>query len=91
MGDAIGTTTPSFPNWPQIIGLSFAFGLVLGIVLAVLTELMARRVRGAEDLGFASKAPVLAIIADAPPSVWRERLKSLFKRKGGSDALQPAE
>lgn len=91
MGDAIGTTTPSFPNWPQIIGLSFAFGLVLGIVLAVLTELLARRIRGAEDLNFASKAPVMAIIADAPPSVWRTRLKSLFKRKGGSDALQPAE
>jgi uncharacterized protein involved in exopolysaccharide biosynthesis len=91
MGDAIGGTTPSFPNWPQIVGLSFAFGLVLGIVLAVLTELMGRRIRGAEDLGFASKAPVMAIIADAPPSVWRARLKSLFKRRNSNDALQPAE
>jgi polysaccharide biosynthesis transport protein len=91
MGDAIGSPTPSFPNWPQIIGLSVALGLALGVVLALLTELLARRIRGAEDLGFASKAPVMAVIADVAPSPWRARLKSLLKRRNGSDALQPAE
>lgn len=91
LGDAIGTTAPSFPNWPQIVGLSVAFGLALGVVLAVLTELMARRVRGPEDLSFASKAPVLAVIADAPPSQWRERIKKLLTRRKRDDSLQPAE
>lgn len=91
MGDAIGSPSPSFPNWPQIIGLSVAFGLALGIAIAVLTELMARRIRGAEDLGFASKAPVLAVIADVPPSPWRARLKKLLTRRGDTDVLQPAE
>lgn len=91
MGDAIGSPSPSFPNWPQIIGLSIAFGLALGIAIAVLTELMARRIRGAEDLGYASKAPVLAVIADVPPSRWRARLKKLLTRRGDTEALQPAE
>jgi uncharacterized protein involved in exopolysaccharide biosynthesis len=91
LGDAIGTTTPSFPNWPQIFGLSVAFGLGLGVLIAILTELMARRVRGPEDLVFASKAPVLAVIADAPVSPWRDRIKKLLTRRSRGGDLQPAE
>lgn len=92
LGDAIGSSTPSFPNWPQIGGLSVAFGLALGIALAVLTELLARRIRGSEDLSFASKAPVLAVIADAAPTPWRDRLRRLLSRRGPADSgLQPAQ
>jgi succinoglycan biosynthesis transport protein ExoP len=91
LGDAIGDTSPSFPNWPQIIGLSFTFGLVLGIALAVLTELLARRVRGSEDLGFASRAPVLAVIADAPQSDIIDRIRNLFRRRRANADLQPAQ
>lgn len=91
LGDAIGAAKPSFPNWPQIIGLSVAFGLALGVMLAMVTELLARRVRGPEDLVFASKAPVLAVIADAPTSPWRNRIKKLLTRRPRGGELQPAE
>lgn len=92
LGDVIGSTKPSFPNWPQITGLSVAFGLGLGMVLAVFVELLARRIRGTEDLAFSSKAPVLAVIADVAPSPWRDRLnKLLSRRRPNSDGLQPAQ
>ncbi len=91
LGDAISSGTPSFPNWLQISGLSFAFGLALGVAVAVITELLARRVRGAEDLGYASKAPVLAVIADAAPSRWRQWLRKLLSRRNRAGSLQPAQ
>jgi uncharacterized protein involved in exopolysaccharide biosynthesis len=91
LGDAIASPSPSFPNWPQIAGLSFAFGLVLGIALAVLTELLARRVRGTEDLAFAARAPVFAVIADVQPSALRKRIRRFLARRGADPALQPAQ
>jgi uncharacterized protein involved in exopolysaccharide biosynthesis len=90
LGDSIVERKPSFPNWPQIIGLSLGFGLALGIALAILTELLARRVRGPEDLGYAAKAPVLAVIADVTPPRWHQWLKKLLSRKPPAE-LQPAE
>jgi uncharacterized protein involved in exopolysaccharide biosynthesis len=90
LGDSMVERKPSFPNWPQIVGLSLAFGLALGIALAILTELLARRVRGPEDLSFAAKAPVLAVIADVTPPRWRLWLKKVLSRKPPAD-LQPAE
>ncbi len=81
LGDAIGTSVPSFPNWPQVWGLSIAFGLGLGLVLAVFTEMLKRRIRGTDDLGFASKSPVLAVVADVAPSPWRDRITRLLSRR----------
>lgn len=92
LGDAVGGAVRSFPNWPQIGGLSVAFGLALGVVLAVMTELLARRIRGPEDLRFASRVPVLAVIADAPSSPWRDRIRKLLTRRGSVDVdMQPAQ
>ncbi len=92
LGDAIGTAVPSFPNWPQIWGLSAAFGLGLGLVLAVFTELLKRRIRGTDDLGFASKSPVFAVIADVAPSPWRDRIRRLLSRRRPADTgWQPAQ
>ena len=92
LGDAIGTTTPSFPNWPQITALSVAFGFALGVALAIFTELLARRIRGSEDLSFAAKAPVLAVIADVAPSPWRDRIrKFLSRRRLTPSSWQPAQ
>lgn len=79
LGDVIGSNEPSFPNIPMIAGLSVVFGLLLGIVLALFAELLARRVRGAEDLAFASKAPVLAVIAESR----KARTGSLWQRITG--------
>jgi len=61
-------------------------------VLAVMTELLARRIRGPEDLRFASRVPVLAVIADAPLSPWRDRIRKLLSRRGPVDVdMQPAQ
>ncbi len=92
LGDAVGGAERSFPIWPQIGGLSLAFGLALGLALAVVTELLARRIRGPEDLSFASRVPVLAVIAGVGASPWRDRIRKLLSRNGSGDvSLQPAQ
>lgn len=92
LGDAIVGGRPSFPNWPLIVGLSAAFGLALGIVVALLTELFFRRVRGSDDLAFAGKAPVLAVIADQERSPVRNLFRRLLSRKSSNAPdWQPAQ
>lgn len=92
LGDAMASGQASFPNWPLTFGLSLAFGLGLGIVVALLTELMARRVRGLEDLAFAASVPVLAVVAERRPSPWQDRLRRrFFGRKSGVANWQPAQ
>ena len=92
LGDAIASNKPTYPNMPLVGGLSVAFGLGLGLALALITEMLARRVRGAEDLSFASKVPVLAIIADAPRSPFRDWIKARLTRgKPQTPEWQPAQ
>jgi polysaccharide biosynthesis transport protein len=72
---------PSWPNKPLTIGASIAGGLVLGILLALLVELLARRVRGPDDLEYAAGAPVLAVVGrPASRSAWTEKLMRLIDR-----------
>lgn len=92
LGDAIAEPSPSFPNWVQIISLAVGLGLGLGLVLGLFVELLNRRVRGAEDLRYAAKVPVFAVIGDQKPPAWKLRLRKLLAR--GSDATpawQPAQ
>jgi uncharacterized protein involved in exopolysaccharide biosynthesis len=62
LGTASVPQSPSFPNRPLIIGGSFGLGLVFGILLALLIELLDRRVRSPEDLSAALGLPVLAVL-----------------------------
>lgn len=62
MGPTTGSTRPSFPNRPLIIGTAIATGLGLGILLALLVELLNRRVRSEDDLSGAAGAPVFATV-----------------------------
>ncbi len=62
MGPTTGSTTPSFPKRPLIIGSATAAGLGLGILLALLVELLNRRVRSEDDLNGAAGAPVFATV-----------------------------
>jgi len=51
-----------WPNKPLVIAGSIVLGGALGVLLALLVELMARRVRSESDLEFASGVPVLAVV-----------------------------
>jgi hypothetical protein len=59
------TNLPDNPVWPNkllVVGGSILLGAALGVVIALLVELMRRRVRSEADLEFASGVPVLAVI-----------------------------
>jgi uncharacterized protein involved in exopolysaccharide biosynthesis len=62
LGTASVPQSPSFPNRPLIIGGSLGLGLVFGLLLALLIELLDRRVRSPEDLSAALGLPVLAVL-----------------------------
>jgi len=68
LGDAAVSGTPSFPNKPLILALGAVAGLALGVIIAVSTELVSRRVRGPEDLANAAHVAVLAVIGTATPA-----------------------
>lgn len=94
LGDVVGSNTPTFPNMPLIGMLSLVFGLLLGVVVALLSELIARRVRGVEDLAFAGKVPVLAVIADGRrrrAGGWIRRLFGRFGPQHTTANWQPAQ
>ncbi len=50
IGSASVPTERAFPNYPLVIGLSFGFGLAIGILTALFFELLAMKVRHVEDL-----------------------------------------
>ena len=67
---------------------------VVGVVVALLSELMARRVRGVEDLAFAGKVPVLAVIADGRRRRAGGFIRRIFGRFGPQHSnanWQPAQ
>lgn len=61
LGSAITPQKPVFPNKPLIIGGSIALGGAIGLLVALLLELINRRVRGVEDLR-ALDAPLLGVV-----------------------------
>lgn len=65
--------TPEFPNPPLIMGGSVVLGGGVGVLLALLTELLGRKIRSTDDLEAATRAPVLGHLP-APPQQVRGRL-----------------
>jgi len=63
LGQATVPSSPTSPNKPLIVMGSLALGLGTGVMLALLVELFARRVRSPEDLRHAVDAPMLAVIS----------------------------
>lgn len=65
LGQATASSKPSGPPKPLIAMGALGFGLVLGILLALLLELLRRRVRSVADLAIGS-VPVIGIISNDP-------------------------
>ena len=90
LGDATVSGKPSFPNWSLIIGLATGAGLALGVVMGLFVELVNRRVRGSEDLSFAARVPVFAVIAERRKPEWHQLVKRILGRSTAS-GMQPAQ
>ena len=65
LGAAVTPKKPTFPNMPLILPGSLALGFITGVLVALLSEFMNRRVRGIDDLRSAVDAPVLVVIGAA--------------------------
>lgn len=55
-------THPDFPNLFVNTALAIVFGLFFGLTMAVLVELLNRRIRSTEDLEQAAGAPVIVVL-----------------------------
>jgi uncharacterized protein involved in exopolysaccharide biosynthesis len=85
LGAAVTPQKPTFPDKPLIFGGSLGLGLAVGVLVGLLMELFARRVRGAEDLQVIG-APLLTIIPATKaerPSRQRGRPRAFWKRLWG--------
>jgi uncharacterized protein involved in exopolysaccharide biosynthesis len=85
LGNAVAPKAPSFPKIPLIMLGSIALGLGLGIALAVLVELLNRKVRGPADLSLPG-IPLLGMASLQPfpqpkPSLSERAIKLLPYRK----------
>lgn len=86
MGNAVTPTKPTFPKVPLILGGAGVMGLVMGMLVALLLELFARRVRSSEDMQSSFDIPLLAVIKTAPAPAtggWRPILN---RRRAGAKA-----
>jgi uncharacterized protein involved in exopolysaccharide biosynthesis len=63
LGAATVPPKPDFPNVPLIVAGALVLGAGMGLVVSLIAELLARRVRGAEDLEAIVDAPMLAVIS----------------------------
>ena len=62
LGSAVAASRPISPNVPLIIFGSLGLGLALGIMVALVVELLSRRIRGVDDLEYIG-VPVLGVMA----------------------------
>jgi len=67
IGVVVTPSEPAFPNKRLIFIGSAGLGIAMGLVLAILVELLNRRVRGVEDLSGDDSLHCLAVVNSATP------------------------
>ncbi|MBL8554517.1 MAG: hypothetical protein JNL41_09585 [Phenylobacterium sp.] len=83
LANAITPQSPVFPKKGLTLGASIPVGAGLGVVMALLIELIGRRVRSAQDLQAVVNAPVLAVIHNPARKRRRFALPQLLPRGRG--------
>ena len=78
LGNATAPQSPDFPKWPLMIFGSTALGFAVGVLLALMLELIGRRVRGIEDLHF-EDVPVLGVMTVIPNEPAKRQRWRLFR------------
>jgi uncharacterized protein involved in exopolysaccharide biosynthesis len=78
LGAAVTPKDPVFPNMLLIIPGALVLGLGVGVLTALLAEMIGRRVRGVEDLQSALNVPVLAVI-QRPSTGGAKRERTLIR------------
>ncbi len=63
LGSAVAPSRPASPNVPAILLGALGFGFAFGVLLALLLELLNRRVRSVEDMASVVEVPLLAVIS----------------------------
>jgi uncharacterized protein involved in exopolysaccharide biosynthesis len=86
LGSATTPSSPKFPNMLLIVPGSLVLGLAVGILVALIVEFFARRIRGPEDLRTIIDAPLIGIIERPAATGARSgvlgRLRGLVPRRG---------
>ena len=91
LGSSVADEKPAFPKIPLILIGALFFGIVLGTLAALLTELLSRRVRSVRDLEHAAvDVPLLAVIGPEP-KVGRPGWFARFKPSSRAVAGDPEE
>ena len=89
LGPATTPKAPSFPNYLLIVPGAIIFGGGLGVMVALLMELLGRRVRGVEDLSSLKDLPVVGVIGSPMSATvkrrfaWIPRFSLGARRRGG--------
>ena len=86
--DAQLPTTPVTPNIPRNLGLAAVLGLLLGIGVAVLRELLDTTISSADDVTHSTEAPILGNIHQDPASVKLEPVDALSNASPWSEAYR---
>ncbi|MEY4240289.1 MAG: hypothetical protein RL339_2890 [Pseudomonadota bacterium] len=86
LGSATAPEKPSFPNWPLIIFGSLGLGVMLGVLAALIAELLARRVRSSADLRFGN-LPVLGEMAVPARRGGGLKLFNMLRKSAPNEAL----
>jgi succinoglycan biosynthesis transport protein ExoP len=89
LGGAVTPQAPSFPNKILVLPGATAAGLAIGLITALLLEILGRRVRRPEDLQHIDGLPLIAVVA-ASNKIRRSFMDS-FPQLGRSASPHSAE